>query len=100
MTEFKIQQLDNTFRIKKMNAIDVLAFRTQIDFDDFSKAKHTYDIILENIEVKLNNDWLPVKAGKDEYYPAGIEENIEAVAQLIRYFMDEFLKPVFTKSNA
>lgn len=98
MEEFTIKSLPNTFRIKKMNAIDILALRSQIDFDDFEKIRKVYGIMLENMEVKFDNSWLPVKEkDKEEYYPAGIESNVHAINELLNYFMTEFLRPVFTK---
>lgn len=87
------------YRIKKMNAIELLAMQTQMDFDSFDNAVKCYDTILEKIEVKMKDNWLQVKeTGKNLYYPASVEEDFDTVAQLIKYFMD-YMKSVFLKSN-
>ena len=87
------------YRIKKMNAIELLAIQTQMDFNSFEDAAKAYDTILEKIEVKMNDKWLQVKDSNSKlYFPAGIEEDVEAVSALIKYFMD-YLKSVFLKSN-
>ena len=91
--EFK----NHTYRIKKLNAIQILAFRTQVSFDDFKASEKLYMLILENIEVQCNDKWLPVKQGNN-YYPKNIEDDIETIERLLDYFL-EYLKEVFPKSN-
>lgn len=103
MKEFKIDQYDYQFRVKKMNAIQFLALRSQINFDNYEATTKFYEVLLNNIEVEFNGQWLPVREeikNQVNYYPAGIEDNIDAVRALINYFMGEVLKPIFTKSNA
>ena len=101
---FNIKSLNNNFRVKKMNAIQLLALRSQIDFDNYKKIEKLYTLMLSNIEVEFDGQWLPVieenKNGKINYYPANIEENVQAIDELIQYFMKEVLMPVFTSSNA
>lgn len=98
--EFKIKSRNEVFRIKQMNAIETLALNTQISFQNIEKTTQLFNIVLERIEVKCGNDWLPVKEkGQDIFYPAGIENDVHAIDELITYFMNEYLKPIFTKSN-
>lgn len=91
----------NEYRIKKMNAVETLALRTQFSFETTEQTINCYNSILERIEVNVkNNDWLPVKEkDKDIYYPANIENDIDTIDQLIVFFM-QFIKEVFQKSNA
>ena len=101
--EFTIQSLSNHFRVKKMNAIELLALRAQIDFDDYKKTEKLYELILNNIEVEFNGQWLPIREerqnGQADYYPVGIEDDADAISELIQYFLKEVLMPVFMKSN-
>lgn len=96
MENFTIK--DNEYRIKKMNAIEMLALRSQIAFDNFEETNNFYNLLLEKIEVRCGKDWLQVKDGEN-YYPAGIEDDIESIEELINKMMD-YLKMVFRKSNA
>lgn len=96
--EFKISAYEQPFRIKKMNAIEILAMRTQMDFKNFNFALDSFNLILEKLEVKCGDDWLPVKE-RDIFFPVGIEENIDAIDELTSQFMKKF-KTVFQKSNA
>lgn len=101
MNEFTIDSLEYNFRIKKLNAIEALALRSQIDFSSTSSVEALYYQILEKIEVHVANQWLPVKeAGKNIFYPADIENDIVAVQELIKYFINEYLMPLFMKSSA
>lgn len=89
---------EHEYRIKKMNAIEMLALRSQIAFDNFEDTMNFYNLLLEKIEVKCGDKWLQVKDGEN-YYPAGIEEDIDTVDELIGKAV-EYLKSVFRKSNA
>ena len=84
---------DNEYRIKKMNAIEVLALKSQIDFSTMESTIKCYSTILERIEVKVKDQWLPVK-NKDNYYPKELETDSNLMEQLITYFL-EYLKKVF-----
>ena len=97
-TEFKIDGYDFVFRIARMNAIEVLALRTQLNFKSVETATKLFETYLEHIEVKLGDQWLKVKDGND-YYPSGIEEDYDAIKKLVDYFSNNFLIPVFQKSN-
>lgn len=95
MKEFELK--GNVYRIKKMNAIELLALRSQISFDDLSSAQKFYEEILEDFEVQIKNNWIKVKQGNN-YYPDGIENDIEVISELITKMMD-YLKEVFLKSS-
>lgn len=100
--EFHISAYEHPFRIKKMNAIELFALRTQIDFKNYNFALDTFNLILEKMEVLCGEDWLPVrevsKSG-EIFFPAGIENNINAIDELSSEFMKRF-RTVFQKSNA
>ena len=81
------------FRIKKMNAIEVLALQTVFDVDDYSKVLACFETILEKIEVKIGEQWVTVKDGNN-YYPADVENNVEIIKELVSYFM-RYMKEVF-----
>ena len=84
---------NNEFRIKKMNAIEVLALQTVFDVDDYSKVLACFETMLEKIEVKIGEQWVTVKDGNN-YYPADVENNIEIIKELVAYFM-RYMKEVF-----
>ena len=101
MDEFKITHSSETFRVKKMNAIEALALQSQIDFDSVESTEKLYNAILERLEVKVNDQWLPVKEkGRNIYYPDGIENCVNVIQELIHHFLYDYLKPLFQKSNA
>lgn len=95
MNEFEVK--GKIFRIKKMNAIETLALKQYIDFDDFNSTLKFFNLILERIEYKMDNTWLQVKQG-DDYYPCGIENDPIMIHGLISKFLS-WLKSVFTKSE-
>lgn len=98
---FTIENFDGEFRFAKMNAIEALALRTIINFDDFDMSVKMIDTILEKIEVNCGSDWLPVKEkAHNVYYPVGIENNVFAINELVEKFLNDYLKPLFTKSSA
>lgn len=87
-----------TFRVKKMNAIEALALRTASSLQTTKEAMKFFYDVLERIEVSVGGKWLPVKSG-DNFYPADIENDAQTIQTLINFFMSEFLKPLFTKSD-
>ena len=90
---------EHNYRIKKMNAIELLSIQSQISFKSAKQSQACYSQILERIEVQCQDNWLPVKEeNKEVYYPAGIENDLEAIQSLITFFM-KWLKEVFQKSN-
>lgn len=97
--EFEIENIGK-FRIKKMNAIEVLALQTNRSFDTVEKTEEFYNNILERIEYKANETWIPVKEpGYKVYYPVGIEDNVIAIESLVTHFLRDYLKPLFTNSG-
>ena len=97
---FNIPNRKENFRIKKMNAIQTLAIRSQIDFDNVKAAEKFFKLALENIEVEIAGSWLPVKTeNREVYLPDGIENDLEAGTALTTYFTKDYLMPVFTKSS-
>lgn len=96
MEEFKVK--GNTYRIKKMNAIELLALRSQITFADFESTQRAYNEILSRIEVKIKDEWIPVRKDNN-FYPAGIEDDVKSIEILITKVVT-YLKEVFQKSNS
>lgn len=89
----------NEYRIKTMNAIELMALRSQIDFDNYEKVLKMYEIMLEKLEVEVNGKWLPVKTpGTKIYVPSGLENDVDTTEKLIMFVM-EYVKSVFTKSD-
>lgn len=99
--EFTISELpDYKFRVAKINGVEILALRTQIDFNDISKTQTTFKFILEHLEIYLGGQWQKVKiANREIYLPEGIEDNPIALNELISYFLNNVIKPLFQKSN-
>lgn len=95
MEEFTVGE--NTFRIKKMNAIEILALRGQITFDNFEATQNAYLELLSRVEVKIKDQWLAVRQG-NEFYPKGIDEDVKAIETIILKVIS-YLKEVFRKSN-
>ena len=90
---------DKTYRLKKLNAIEIMAFKTQINFDTYEHAKELYELVLEQFETQANDKWLPVKQKDTQiYYPNGIENDFDTISQLLGYFI-QYIKSVFQKSN-
>ena len=90
---------DNTYRIRKMNAIEALALRSASDMKSVAGAKQFFNDVLERLEVQACEKWLPVKqADANVYMPAPIEEEFAGDQALIEFFMKEFLTPFFEKS--
>lgn len=89
---------EHEFRIKKLNAIEVLAMRNVIDFENFHKCVSTFDTILEKFEVKVKDKFMPVKDGSN-YYPAGIEDDLDSIQTLISFFINDYMRPLFQSSS-
>jgi hypothetical protein len=99
-TLFTVEGYDYQFRLAKMNALDVLAFRTQVSFDSMENARALFAKVIENIEIQVGQQWFPCKEKDREiYYPAELDTNIDLLNKLVGYFLNDFLKPVFRKSN-
>lgn len=97
--EKTLEYKDNTYRIRKMNAIEALALRSASDMKSVAGAKQFFTDVLERMEVQANDKWLPVKQeGKNVYLPDGIQDDFDGVQTLVQFFMKEFLTPFFEKS--
>lgn len=89
----------NTYRIRKMNAIEVLALRSASDMKTVEGAKQFFTNVLERLEVQAGEQWLPVKQpNTNVYLPDGIENDLNAIQALVEFFMNDFLTPFFEKS--
>lgn len=84
------------FRIAKMNAIEILAMRTQLNAESYEDMNKLFSTVLEHIEVCCEGKWFKVKEG-NIYMPAVIEEDVDLVDKLIGYFTKNFLMEVFQK---
>lgn len=88
------------FRFMKLPATELLALQTQLNFDEFEKAKFATKYILEHTEVEVAGQWLPVKEkNREVYYPQHIDENITALNSILTMFLTNVIKPLFQKSN-
>ena len=101
MLEFTIKaKPESQYRFKDISPVKMLALQTSIDFDNMDKMEKLYSFILENTEVNINGVWTQVKEkNRDIYYPIGFEKEIDAMMEICIYFLNEVLKPVFTKSR-
>lgn len=98
--EFTIENYNYQFRFAKMNAIEVLALETQMDFNSVAQSQATIEAILEKIEVKVIDTWTPVKMkGMNVYTPDEIETNVMLVMKLVTKFTKELRDTVFQKSE-
>ncbi|MEG2687338.1 MAG: hypothetical protein RR954_09530 [Christensenellaceae bacterium] len=90
---------DNTYRVRKMNAIEALALRAASDMKSVAGAKQFFIDVLERLEIQVGEKWLLVKQpNTNVYLPDGIDNDFEGVQQLVEFFMKEFLTPFFEKS--
>ena len=98
--EFTIENYNYQFRFAKMNAIEILALETQMDFKSVAQSQATIEAILEKIEVKVIDKWVPVKMKDMKVYtPDEIETDVMLVMKLVSKFTKEFMEAVFPKSE-
>lgn len=98
--EFKISSLNYDFRVKKMNAIEVLAIRTHLVNETIDDTINFFYEVLERIEVKFEDKWLPVKIKNvTQLTPTMLNEDIIALREIIDFFIKTYLRTVFSKSN-
>lgn len=97
--EFNIKAVDGDFRVCIKNGIEAVSLKYCIMFgEDADKVTKNFETILEHIEYRVDKDsWLKVKDGND-YYPNGIENNAQAVMELVEVFMKK-LNDFFLESN-
>ena len=101
MNTFSIKNLENVeFRIKdNISPVDILALSMQ-DFEKFEQLRVIYKFALEHTEVKIGEQWVPVKTvDKEVYMPMGINSNGLALQELASYFIQEVIGKTFTKSS-
>lgn len=97
--EKTLEYKNNTYRIRKMNAIEALALRSASDMKSVAGAKQFFNDVLERLEVQAGDKWLPVKqVDTNVYLPSGIEDDFTGIQTLVEFFMKEFLTPFFEKS--
>lgn len=101
MKEFKIQEKPElSLRFKDISPVKMLALQMTIDFESMDKSEKLFSFILENTEVDIAGTWTNVKEqGRDVYFPIGIEADLNALMEICTTFLNEVLKPVFTKSS-
>lgn len=99
--EFKIKnRANNEFKFAGITAPELLSINTKINFDDGAQDENVFTWVLEHTQVKIGNDWLPVKEkGMDAYYPVDIEEDIISLYQIFTEFVHIVVMPVFKKSK-
>lgn len=99
--EFTIKEREDLqFRTKDVSPIKMLALQTILDFNDFKKTEELFTFILENIEVKIKDSWMPVKEkGRDVYFPIGIEKEMTTLMAITTYYLNNVVTPLFTQSN-
>lgn len=97
LEEFKVNDIDFTFRFKKIKPTKLLSLSTQLGTQDLANNESTYDFILENTEVKVEGTWTTIKE-KDVFFPPILEARLDVLQSIVVKFISEFLAPVFTKS--
>lgn len=99
-SEFNIKSRPETFRVRQMSAVEFLALRSIAATTDLEGLTKFFQELLNRIEVKLGNTWLKVYDKQaNTYYPAEIEFDVMAIQEIIEYFTETVMKPVFTKSS-
>lgn len=98
---FKIDSRNNLeFRIGKISAIEMLTLQTQINFKSLEQTETVFTFILEHIEVNINGVWTNVKEkGRDIYMPLDLENDLASLQELVVYFLNDVMKPIFKKSK-
>lgn len=97
LEEFKIDNIDFSFRFKKIKPTKLLSLSTQLGSQNLETNEQVYDFILENTEVKVEGTWTTIKE-KEVFFPPILEERLDILQSIVVKFIGEFLTPVFTKS--
>ena len=97
MKEFKIKEKpEMEFRFKDISPVKLMSLQLCIDFDDFDKTSKLFSFILENTP----GTWTDVKMkDREVYLPQGIDKEVNALMEICTTFLNEVIKPVFTKSR-
>lgn len=94
--EFNITSRSEKFKITKIQPTEILALSMVVDLDDYTKSETLFKFALEHMEVQMGEVWNPVKVkGKHIYMPMGIENDVKALQELGKYFLDEVLSKAF-----
>ena len=97
---FKINSRKEEFRVGKISAIEMLTLQTQINFNSMTQTETVFSFILEHIEVNISGTWTPIKEkGRELYIPLDLEQDILALQEIVVYFLNDVLKPIFKKSK-
>lgn len=87
-------------KFTNLSATQVLSFNTLIDYETFEQSEKSFSFVFEHTMVKINNEWLPLKEKDMEvYYPIDIEEDLHSLQEIFMAFVNNVLKPLFTKSK-
>lgn len=97
--EFTIKSIKGDFRVAIKNGIEAVAMKYCVYLSDDSDAMtKNFEKILEHIEYRVDKDeWIKVKEGNN-YYPNGIDQNANAIMEIVEYFM-KYLAGFFYNSN-
>lgn len=85
-----------TYRVKKLNALDIFAIKTACSFKTVESAKTSFEQILNKIEVQCLDKWITCFE-EDNFYPANLENDVELVNELVSWFVGEVINPHFKK---
>lgn len=98
--EFTVEKYPELkFREKKTSPIDLLAVASTIDFDSYARMRDVFKFALENMEVSTGENWVPVKAqDREVYMPAGLENDLVTMSELVKWYVENVLKRVFISS--
>lgn len=96
LEEFKVDDIDFTFRYKKIKPTKLLALSTQLGNQDLTTNEEVYDLILENTEVKVEGSWVTLKE-REVFFPPILEERLDVLQSLVIKFIKDYLTPVFMR---
>lgn len=86
-------------RITKISPIDLLAIAPTINFDDYRQNKQLFSFILEHTEIKNGTKWVLIKYFGNDNINILVENDAIAINEIITYFMENIIIPVFQKSG-
>ena len=101
MIEFKTESRPEIeLRFKDISPIKMLALQTSIDFNDFDKTAKLFSFILENTQTNISGTWTDLKLkDREVYLPQGIEKDLPFLMEVCTKFLNDVVKPIFTKSR-
>ena len=99
--EFTIETLPNyTFRTTKISSVELLSLQSVMDFDKLENIKTVYCFILGHLETNIDGKWIKTYDEKfDLYMPRNLEDNGQALQELVMWFVVNVLHPLFQKSD-